>query len=321
MPAARRVDPEARFRANSSALRAKGIIAALAVALAATSAAAQAIDLSHGGPIRISAVGGIEWERAKQVVIAEGDARAVRNGVTVLADRLIAHYRPRRIAPSGPSGLGVTRGNEIYLLEASGHVRIFTASDEAKASRAVYDIDQAVLVLSGAPLTLSTPQEMIRARNSLEYWSVKRMAVARGQALVSSRDGRRVAADTLVGYFSPVNPAAVKAANDSAQPDALASAGQLKLVDAIGHVVITAPTEVARGDRAVYDPRTGWARLGGHVRITRDQNQLDGADAIVNLNTGVAQLTPRPGGRVEGLVVPESTSAPSSGASAGGGAK
>ena len=56
---------------------------------------AQQLDLSHGGPIDITARDGIEWRQAEQQVIARGDARAVRGGVTVTADRLIAWYRKK----------------------------------------------------------------------------------------------------------------------------------------------------------------------------------------------------------------------------------
>jgi lipopolysaccharide export system protein LptA len=42
----------------------------------------------------------------------------------------------------------------------------------------------------------------------------------------------------------------------------------------------------------------------GNVHITRGENQLNGAAAIVNMKTGLATLTQVPGERVKGLVVP-----------------
>ena len=44
-------------------------------------------------PIQITASQGIQWQQAKQVVIATGNAKAVRGAVTVTADQLVAHYR------------------------------------------------------------------------------------------------------------------------------------------------------------------------------------------------------------------------------------
>ena len=70
---------------------------------------AQAIDLSGGGPVEVTSRGGFELHENEQMVIAEGDARAVRDNVTVLADRLIARYRKKapaagRRARSGTAG-------------------------------------------------------------------------------------------------------------------------------------------------------------------------------------------------------------------------
>ena len=51
-------------------------------------------------------------------------------------------------------------------------------------------------------------------------------------------------------------------------------------------------------------PDTGIARLAGHVRITRGQNQINGSEAEVNMKTGIARLLAGTGERVQGLVMP-----------------
>ena len=85
------------------------LAAALALPLAGAvldRAPAQGIDLSQGGPVDVTATDGIEWRQAEQVVIARVNARAVRGGVTVDADRLLARYRPtggRAAAPPPPA--------------------------------------------------------------------------------------------------------------------------------------------------------------------------------------------------------------------------
>ena len=197
--------------------------AALAALLAgAAPVRAQGIDLSQGGAVDVTATDGIEWRQPEQVVIARGNARAVKDGVTVDADRLLARYRQpadrqgaerqagagaaapaaQPAAARGPSEATLGTGGEIWRLEAEGRVRISTATDTARGDRAVYDVDQAVLVLTGRNLGLTTAQQDITARDSLEYWSQRRMAVARGNALVADhQEGRQIAADTLVAYF------------------------------------------------------------------------------------------------------------------------
>ena len=314
--------------------------------LLAGPAFAQGIDLSQGGPVDVTATDGIEWRQAEQVVIARGNARAMRGDVTVDADRLLARYRqagpragaaprpavaqPAAGAPAGVTAAGVPAeaalggSSEIWRLEAEGRVKIATATDTARGERAVYDIDQAVLVLSGGNLSLSTPQQVITARDSLEYWSNRRMAVARGNALVvDPQEGRRIAADTLVAYFlegpgaQPVAapPRPVAPAGERDPP----GAGKVDRVEAFGNVEIRTPTDVVRGDRGVYSPASGMARLLGDVRITRGENQLNGREAVVNMRTGVARLVAAPGARVQGLILPNQPGAEGAGAAPGTG--
>jgi lipopolysaccharide export system protein LptA len=286
--------------------------ALLALLLLASPAEGQTLDMTQGGPIEITSVDGIEWRQQEQVVIARGQARAVRDGVTVDADRLIARYRPRAgITPAAaqpPQGVTPVSGSEIWRLEAEGSVRITSATETATGTRAVYDLDQAVMVLSGTGLALDTPDQRITARDSLEYWPQRRMAVARGAALVVATDGRRVAADTLVAYFLEAEPAPAGGAPRPAgpQPGAVPGEGsKIERVEAFGNVEIRTAEEVVRGARGTYSPQTGLARLIGSVRITRGDNQLNGAEAIVNLQTGISRLVSAPGERVQGLIVPQ----------------
>jgi len=285
-------------------------LCAVLLALGAPAAAgAQQIDLSSGGPVAITARDGFEWRDAEQVVIATGDARAVRDNVTVIADRLIARYRKKAgTAPAASSGVpslgGDSGGNEIYRLEAEGNVRIFTPTDEAVGDRAVYDIDQAVMVMTGRALRLTTPTQVMTARDSLEYWSQKRMAVGRGNAVVVTTDARRLAADTLVAYIEEEGAAPRPAAAGAEPPGA---GGKLKRLEAYGNVEARTATDVIRGDRALYTPDTGLARVIGNVRVTSGQNQINGPAAEVNMRTGVARMLADPGGRVQGVIVPNST--------------
>jgi lipopolysaccharide export system protein LptA len=299
---------------------------------------AQQLDLTHGGPVDITASDGIEWRQADQQVIARGNARAIRGTVTVTADRLIAWYRKKGTngapqpapAPTGLAADPSTEGSEIYRLQAEGHVRIFTQTDLAEGDRATYDLDQAVLVITGHNLKLTTPNDVLTARDDLEYWPQKHMAVARGDAVVVTNDAKRIAADTLVAYtedtqaatpagtatspttagktaaggtMTKATPAAAHA-DAKATDDPLASSGKLQRVEAFGHVSVRTVTDTVTGDRAVYIPDTGMARVGGNVQITRGQNQLNGAEADVNMKTGIAKLLATNSGRVHGLVLP-----------------
>ena len=289
------------------------VLLALLLLGPAASAHAQAIDMSHGGPVEVTASDGMEWRQNEQVVIARGSARAIRGDVTVTADRLIAHYRKKAgaAAPApatlGPGGAD-TGSNEIYRLEAEGNVHIFTATDLAVADRAIYDIDQSVLLLTGSALKITTPRQVMTARDAMEYWSAKHMAVGRGLATVTTSDGRRLAADTLVAYTTPPDQQqpGPKLASAPAKPgtDPLPGSGKLERVEGFGNVEVRTATETIHADRGVYVSDTGIARLAGNVHLTRGQNQLNGDEAVVNMRTGISTLSRNPGGRIQGLVVP-----------------
>jgi lipopolysaccharide export system protein LptA len=318
----------------SSCLSGGALLAALLHSgLAAAQTAAPAAPAAPV-PVNITASQGIEWRQADQEVIATGNAKAVRGAVTVTADQLIAHYRKKALPPgqkpAAPAATATASSaaaasapdsddpesaldngdTEIYQLDAIGHVHIYTATDNAYGDHAVYSMDNAVLVLTGIHLKLTTPTDVITARDSIEYYSVKRQAVARGDALIVANDGRSIAADILIGYLAPPPPPAAGAPppppGPAQPPDMLEQGGKLKKVDAIGHVVIRTPTETAYGERGVYLPEQGQARLGGNVHIIRGPNQLNGADALFNTKTGVATLLAGPGGQVSGVVVPNS---------------
>ena len=323
-----------------------------ALAFPVQPALAQGIDLTQGGPIQITSQDGIEWRQAEQIVIARGDAKAVRGNVTVTADQLIAWYRrkgepatARPVAVDATGSTGATgtsalpgatdtEGNEVFRMRAEGNVHIHTVTDQGWGDQATYDLDQAVLVMTGRNLKLTTPDNTLTARDTLEYWSQKHMAVARGDAVVVTNDAKRISADTLVAYtveappagtgpatpgVAPVRPAP-QGRNAAAPPspapaiDSMASmAGRLERVEAFNNVSVRTLTDIVTGDRAVYVPDTGIAHLGGHVRISRGQNQVNGSQAVVNMKTGIATLLAGDGDRVKGLMIPNDQSNPPSG--------
>ncbi len=287
--------------------------ALLLAGLAVPPAWAQPIDLSSGGPVEVTALDGFEWHESDQTVTASNEARAKRGNVTVLADRLVAHYR-KKAAPAAapvpgaapPAGPEADSGsNEIYRLDAIGHVRILTPTEEAVGDKAVYDIDQALLVMTGQGLRLTTPQYVMTSRDSMEYWSQQHMAVGRGNALVVATDGRRLSGDVLVGYTKEAGAGGTAARPDGPRPaGGLDSSGKLERVEAYGNVEVRTETDTVRGDRGVYVPDSGMARVLGSVRVIHGQNVITGTAADVNMKTGIAHVVSDPGRRVQGLIMP-----------------
>lgn len=238
-------------------------------------------------PIEVTADNGIEWRQEERTFVASGNAVAVRGDVEVRSRLLRAHYRE--------TADGRT---EIWRLDAEGEVVISAPDQMASGTLGVFDVDNAVFVLSGDDVRYVTPDTDIRADRQLEYWQNKNMAVARGNAR-STRDGSTLRADVLAAYFAP---------------DAAGNTGVSRL-EAFDNVSIVTSDETVSSRRAVYDVNTSVAVLTGAVKITRGENQLNGCRAEVNVDSGVSRLSAcgpdSGGGRVRGLISVQDPANPS----------
>lgn len=294
--------------------------AAMAQTVAATTAGAA----SDNQPFQIQADSGIEWQQNARLYIARGNAVATRGTSEVHADTLIAHYRDAKAA----GGAGAAGGNtEIYRVEAEGRVTLKRDGQTVVGDRAVYDIDQAIAVITGRQLKLTTASDVVTARDSLEWYDQKQIAVARGDA-VATRNGKTIKADILTAYMqkSPPpgkpgapgsrqaaarpKPAVTPAAAGAGAAPASASGGESKIsrVDAQGHVVITNTLDTGRGDFGVYNGESGIATLIGNVVIQRGNNVIRGQRGVMDMNNNVSRMLPgsAPGEarqRVQGLFI------------------
>lgn len=298
-------------------------LALLLSSISPSPASAQAVAApsaigSDNEPLQIQADSGIEWQQNARVYIARGNAVAARGTSEVRADTLIAHYREVKGTNAGGSSGGST---EIYRVEAEGHVTLKRDANIVVGDRGIYDVDQAIAVITGKGIKLTTANDVVTARDSLEWYDQKQVAVARGDA-VATRAGKTIKADILTAYMQKSPPA--KAAAPGARPPAArakltatpvaaggdAPAGESKIsrVDAQGHVVITNALDVGRGDFGVYNGETGIATLIGNVVIQRGNNVIRGQRGVMDLNNNVSRMLPggAPGAarqRVQGLFI------------------
>ncbi|SDH29310.1 LptA/OstA family protein [Roseospirillum parvum] len=263
------------------AVRLTGLLAVLLLATPLP-LAAQGLDFARRGdsPVEVLADDGIEWQRDRNRFIARGNAVANRGTVSVRADLLIAHY-----AEEGG-------GTDIQRLDAEGNVTIASPTETATGASATYDVPAATLVLNGDPVRLTTPDQVITAHQSMEYYERKRLAVARGRAH-AVRNGRTITADVLTAHF-------VETAGGSSE---------ISRFEAFGNVVIDNGAETVRGNKGRYEAKTGIATLEGSVKIVRQDDQVAGELAVVDLNTGVSTLYGSPQGaggqgRVRAVISP-----------------
>jgi len=323
-------------------MRADRVVPAIAVAVilygcglsASPSATAQGLSLgnvSEDRPIEISADSGIEWQQNAQVYVARGNAVAKRGANEVHADTLTAHYRPSK---------GTGGETEIYRLNADGHVTIKGERQTIVGDQAVYDVDQQIGVVTGKGLKMTTATDVVTARDSLEWYDQKQIAVARGDA-VAVRETKRVRGDVLTAHMTkdkaqpaagkpekPVPPAAQAKSRSSSMPlGATDESSRISRVDAQGSVLVSTETDVGRGDFGVYNAASGIATLLGNVTITRGPNTIRGQYAVMDLNNNISRMMTAPAtpgtapARVEGLFVRQDQATAPAGSTRGGAQK
>ena len=261
------------------------VLLAVWLAMSSSSGLAQGLDFAAGDdPVTIDASDGIEWQRDRSAYVARGNATATRGDTSVRAYELIAYYQPE------------SDGADIYRIDAVGDVVILGPEQRVVGDRAVYDVLNGIVVVTGDELSLTTPTEVLTARDSLEYWSNDRMAVARGDA-VACTGNERLSAEILTAYFAaetsgatgaPVQETAAADGNASGEPGL--DSQQLDRVEAYGGVQIITSTDRAISDTAVFYAQDEIALLTGNVQIAQGSNQLNGTAAEYDLVTRIFKV-------------------------------
>lgn len=230
---------------------------------AASAASAQVAQSQTGSPLRIDADEGLEWQRRERVVIARGNAQAVRGDLKVQARELRALYR------DGPNG-----ANEIYRVIADGSVRLFAPNQTAFGEHGVYEVAEDRLLLTGGDrVKLIGEGNEITAERSLEYWPKANRLVAKGNAVAVQPD-RQIYGDSITAYFA----------------DGANGGSELSTAEAVGNVKVVTAEETIYSDRGNYDAKTGIATVVGSVKIFRGDDRLDGCRGQMDFNSGVSKL-------------------------------
>ena len=93
----------------------------------------------------------------------------------------------------------------------------------------------------------------------------------------------------------------------TAQPAAASPGeGAIKRIECKGPVTIVSKTQVATGDNATFDRVANRVLLTGNVALSDGPNVTRGERLVYDLNSGVANVETKPGGRVRALFVPGS---------------
>jgi lipopolysaccharide export system protein LptA len=156
----------------------------------------------------------------------------------------------------------------------------------------------AVLVNSPSIAAPKNPDNTLRiVADSMECDQQKNQCIADGNAFAEQPENdnkRTIRAEKFVAHFVKSDAQKKTEKEDSKN--------ELSKLEAQGHVVITDKDNVIVCDRAIYDHPTETVELFDHVKITNDQNQLNGSYGHADLKTKKYRVT-NDGSQVEGLFV------------------
>jgi lipopolysaccharide export system protein LptA len=87
-------------------------------------------------------------------------------------------------------------------------------------------------------------------------------------------------------------------------PAAGAQGDAIRKIDCKGPVTVVQKDQIATGDNAVFDRAANKVLLDGNVALSQGKNVTKGEKLVYDLNTGIANVETKPGGRVRALFVP-----------------
>jgi len=147
---------------------------------------------------------------------------------------------------------------------------------------------QAQIAPGGGPIDITA--------DSLEVNEAQRVQIWKGR--VEALQGQnRLRADSLhVFHGRSTGP------RTGTAPTAM---GDIERLEARGNVYFVSPTQVVRGDNAVYTQSSDTLVVTGDVILTQGENVLKGTRLVVQIGAGRATMDEGSGSRVRGVFYPE----------------
>ena len=236
-------------------------------------------------PVEISAKQSLEWDKNNNKYIAKEDVIVKYGDVNIFSDLLEAYYNSGSASP-----------NNISKIVVTGNVKIASGAYTAYGNRAVYEVKDNYIIMTGDNLKIETEEEIITARDFIEYDVNAKKFTASGMAKIT-RAKQELTANKIIAELKAV--------------DSTSGTLELKRAIAIGNVIIDTQTEKIKGDKAVYNAKTKIAEMTGKmVTLEQNMNILQGSKVKINLNTGISKIfapqqNDNKNSRVRGVFYPE----------------
>lgn len=228
---------------------------------------------AKAGNVEITADNGIEWHQNDNKMVAEGNAKAVREKMVLKAEKISAFYNDKE--KDGNS--------KINLIKAEENVSMNDMESKAYGDSADYYVEKGLMFLRGKPAKIMAGNDIIKADDVIEIYLDDNKSIARGNAHAKKEDSD-IYADVMTIFF-------IQGKKDK----------EIHKVEVFGNVKIKTPTETITGNKGVYLVKEGVASVNGNVEIDQQDNKLKGEYAKINLNTGVSKLFAGKKNKVQGV--------------------
>lgn len=188
----------------------------------------------------------------------------------------------------------LTRGAALALVIASFSVAAVRA--QGSVPNAVQGFSQN----KDKPIQIDAAQLEVRDKDRVATFSGD-VKVVQGDTTMRAR--------SLQVFYDQQAPQAQKGAQGAAKSVMPAPAGgnsQIRMLKALGNVIVTQKDQVVTGETGVFDMRANTVTVTGGVVLTRGEDVLKGDRLVVNMSTGISKIEMEPGRRVNVLINPKS---------------
>ena len=144
---------------------------------------------SYYDKVEIVSDEGVEWRQKEQIVTTLGRSSAKRGNVTILADKLMAAYQSTEGTPY-----------DIQKINGEGNVVITSDKEQAYGDNVEYSLKDALMILVGSPAKIKMPEELILARDKIEYYGNDKKAIAYGNATIIKNKSKITADNRITSY-------------------------------------------------------------------------------------------------------------------------
>lgn len=216
--------------------------------------------------IVITAEKQVDVYQEENKVVAVGDAVAVKDNITVKAQKLTAFFEKKQNNDG-------TETNAIDKMYADDQASLHMEKADVYGDSIEYNVTEDFMLVKGKPAVVQNNKAKVSATESIIYYPTLSKAVAKGN-VIADNGKNKIFSDVMETYFK-------KDKNGEMTLERVEIPKNPKILTDNGNV---------KAKSGIYYPDQGMVYMYDDVVITQNGNTLKGDKAETNLNTGVSRI-------------------------------